>query len=85
MKSSLSRAAAFMLSTVCLAGLAGRVRAEESVPALGRKVFAANKDSLVKVTGVAQIRFSAAARPGLSLPEREDKVRADGTLVDDKG
>jgi hypothetical protein len=60
-------------------------RAEESVPALARKIFNANKESIVKVTGVAQVRLSAAARPGLNLPEREDKVRADGTVVDANG
>jgi hypothetical protein len=60
-------------------------RADESVPALARKIFEANKESLVKVTGVARIRLSAVGRPGLTLPEREDKVRADGTVVDADG
>jgi hypothetical protein len=67
------------------AALAPVARADDSVPSRARKVFEQNKDSIVKVTGVAQIRLSAAARPGLTMPEREDKVRADGTLVDDRG
>jgi len=67
------------------AALAQVARAEDTVPARARAVFEQNKESIVKVTGVAQIRLSAAARPGLTMPEREDKVRADGTLVDDKG
>lgn len=67
------------------ASLGTATRADESVPAMARRVFEQNKESIVKVTGVAQIRLSAAARPGLTMPEREDKVRADGTLVDDKG
>lgn len=67
------------------ASLGTSTRADESVPAMARRVFEQNKDSIVKVTGVAQIRLSAAARPGLTMPEREDKVRADGTLVDAKG
>jgi len=70
---------------ITCAALPLAARAEESVPALARKVFDANKESIVKVTGVAQIRLSAAARPGLNLPEREDKVRADGTVVDGNG
>jgi hypothetical protein len=85
MKTLTSRHTTFALAALCLAGLADRILAEEPIPVLGRKIFAANKDSIVRVTGVAQIRLSAAARPGLTMPEREDKVRADGTLVDDKG
>jgi hypothetical protein len=72
-----------LLVTAC--PLAAAARAEDSVPTLARKVFEQNKESIVKVTGVAQIRLSAAARPGLNLPEREDKVRADGTVVDGNG
>lgn len=59
-------------------------RADEPVPVLARKVFERNRESIVKVTGVAQIRLSA-ARPGMNIPEKEEKVRADGTLVDDRG
>jgi hypothetical protein len=85
MKPFASLAAAFTVATVTLVGLPPRARAEEPLPALGRKVFEQNRESIVKVTGVAQIRLSAAARPGMTMPEREDKVRADGTLVDDQG
>lgn len=70
---------------VAFAALHRVARGEESVPTLARKVFDAHKESIVKVTGVAQIRLSAPARPGLNLPEREDKVRADGTIVDASG
>jgi hypothetical protein len=76
-----------VVCVVCIA-IAGRpaaVVADESIPALARKVFDAHKESIVKVTGVAQIRLSAPARPGLNLPEREDKVRADATVVDANG
>ncbi|MFM9194441.1 MAG: hypothetical protein ACKOWG_01610 [Planctomycetia bacterium] len=59
-------------------------RADEPVPALARKVFDRNRESIVKVTGVAQIRISA-DRPGMNAPEREEKVRADGTIIDDRG
>ncbi|MEI6255392.1 MAG: hypothetical protein WCQ77_01985 [Planctomycetota bacterium] len=62
-----------------------QAHAEESLPALSRKIFAQYKDSVVKVTGVATVRLTAANRPGLNLPEREDKVRADGTIVDASG
>lgn len=78
-------ALAVALAAISLAGPPGRSRADEPVPARARKVFEQNRESIVKVTAVAQIRLSAAARPGLNLPEREDKVRTDGTLVDDQG
>jgi hypothetical protein len=74
------RVVCFALAAVPLAATA-----DDSVPSLARRVFDQNKDSIVKVTGVAQIRLSAAARPGLNLPEREDKVRTDGTVVDANG
>ena len=61
------RVVCFALAAVPLAATA-----DDSVPSLARRVFDQNKDSIVKVTGVAQIRLSAAARPGLNLPERED-------------
>jgi len=73
------------VACVAIAALPLAATAEDSVPVKARRVFDQNKQSIVKVTGVAQIRLSAAARPGLNLPEREDKVRADGTVVDDKG
>jgi hypothetical protein len=73
------------VACVAIAALPLAATAEDSVPVMARRVFDQNKQSIVKVTGVAQIRLSAAARPGLNLPEREDKVRADGTVVDDKG
>lgn len=82
---SLSAVLAVVLAATSPAAFPGRSRAEEPLPARVRKVFEQNRESIVKVTGVAQIRLSAAARPGLNMPEREDKVRADGTLVDDKG
>jgi hypothetical protein len=84
MSSSISRLFAACACGLCLAA-PRHLAAEESVPALARKIFEHNKDSIVQVTGVAQIRLSAASRPGLNLPEREDKVRADGTLVDAGG
>jgi len=85
MKPFVRRAFGCAIAIGSLAGLPLPCHADEPVSALGRKVFEQNKESIVKVTGVAQIRLSAAARPGMTMPEREDKVRADGTLVDDKG
>ena len=75
----------FCIVCIALAVHAHGIQAEESIPSLARKVFDQHKESIVKVTGVAQIRLSAPARPGLNLPEREDKVRADGTIVDANG
>jgi len=59
-------------------------RADEAVPVLARKVFEQNRESSVKVTGVAQITITS-DRPGINPPVREEKVRADGTIVDDRG
>jgi len=86
MKRILLRAAAVARGLAVMAPLfsAAPSGADEPVPVLARKVFERNRESIVKVTGVAQIRLSA-ARPGMNIPEREEKVRADGTLVDDRG
>lgn len=86
MKRSLARAAVFVCGLACAAPIfpAAPSRADEPVPALARKVFERNRESIVKVTGVAQIRISA-DRPGMNAPEKEEKVRADGTIVDDRG
>ena len=80
-------ARALVLAAACCgaAVAAPRAGAEESIPAISRRIFDANKDAIVKVTGVATIRLVASGRPGITLPEREDKVRADGTLVDANG
>jgi len=59
--------------------------ADESVPSLGRKIFHQYKDAIVRVTGVAVIRMTATNRPGLNLPEREEKVKAEGTIIDSSG
>jgi hypothetical protein len=37
------------------------------------------------VTGVATLRLTAADRPGMSIPEREQKVRSDATVIDKTG
>ena len=86
MQRSLIRAAVFFCGLASAAPilLGGPSRADEPVPALARKVFDRNRESIVKVTGVAQIRISA-DRPGMNAPEREEKVRADGTIIDDRG
>ena len=59
--------------------------ADESVPSLGRKIFHQHKDAIVRVTGVAAIRMTATNRPGMNLPEREEKVKAEGTIIDSSG
>jgi hypothetical protein len=73
------------LAVLGLASLPFAAPADDSVPARARAVFEHNKESVVKVTGVAQVRLSAAAGQGLNLPEQENKVRTDGTVVDDRG
>jgi hypothetical protein len=73
------------LAVLCLAALPLAAPAEDSAPARARDVFEQNKESVVKVTGVAQIRLSAATGQGLNLPEQENKVRTDGTVVDASG
>jgi hypothetical protein len=73
-----------LAATPGAAGLAS-LRAEEAVPALARQVFERHREAVVKVTGVAHLRLRAVGRSDLNMPERDDKVRADGTLVDAAG
>ena len=71
---------AFLLSPVA------PLLAEESLPALTRKIFNENKDSVVGVTGVAKVSYSAAdSKAPLNLPDREQKFETAGTVIDPSG
>lgn len=78
----------FLVPAVALLPLllpADIANAEESPAAQARRVFEKTRDSLVKVTGVATLRLTASDRPGVTMPEREQKVRSDATVIDKTG
>ncbi|MFN9367240.1 MAG: serine protease [Planctomycetia bacterium] len=77
-----------LLATALLAGLdpcGRRSGAEESAAVQARRVFDKTRDALVTGTGGATLRLTASDRPGMSLPEREQKVRSDATVIDKSG
>lgn len=77
-----------LLVVALAAGLAPGVRtarAEDSASSQARRIFEKNRDAIVKVTGVATLRLTASDRPGMSIPEREQKVRSDATVIDKTG
>ena len=82
-----SRSAILLLAALsaALGPVALSVRAEDSAAAQARRIFANSRDAIVKVTGVATLRLTAADRPGMSIPEREQKVRSDATVIDKTG
>lgn len=84
MKCSRARKAVVVFGLAAAMLRAAPSSADEPTPVPARTVFEQNRESIVKVTGVAQIRISA-DRPGMNAPEREEKVRADGTIIDDRG
>ncbi|GDX95900.1 hypothetical protein LBMAG47_15640 [Planctomycetia bacterium] len=82
-----SRSAILLLAALsaALGPVARSGRAEDSAAAQARRIFANSRDAIVKVTGVATLRLTAADRPGMSIPEREQKVRSDATVIDKTG
>ena len=73
---------------VCLVSLAGppNLPADDALSAAARKVFTENQDSIVWLSAVAKISFSAeGGRDPINLPEQETKVEALGTLIDPSG
>lgn len=86
--SSLAARSPVLLATAVLAGLVPGLRhaaAEDSAAAQARRIFEKSRDAVVKVTGVATLRLTASDRPGMSMPEREQKVRSDATVIDKTG
>ena len=73
---------------VCLVACAGspRLLAEDPLAAAARQVFTEKQDSVVWLSAVAKIAFSAeGGRESISVPEQEIKVEALGTLIDPSG
>ncbi len=73
---------------VCLVSLAGtpELSAEDPLSTAARKVFSEKQDSVVWLSAVAKIAFSAeGGRDPINLPEQETKVEALGTLIDPSG
>lgn len=53
---------------------------------MARKLFAAQQDSVVWVSAVIKISISAeGGKEGVNIPDREQKVEALATFIDDKG
>lgn len=73
---------------VCLASLAvsPNLPADDALSAAARKVFTEKQDSVVWLSAVAKISFSAeGGRDPINLPDQETKVEALGTLIDPAG
>jgi len=77
---------ALLLGCVIGLGTPYAAQAEESLPALTRKVFNENKDAIVWVSGVAKLSFSAAdSKTPLNIPDQERKFESLGTVIDAGG
>jgi S1-C subfamily serine protease len=77
--------ACLLLAGFFFAGFEVAAQDPATSAAQARRVFEKNREAIVKVTAVATLRFTATDRPGMTLPEREQKVRADATVIDKTG
>jgi S1-C subfamily serine protease len=74
------------LAVACLAFSIPATGAEESLPAATKRIFNEHKDSVVWVSVVAKMTFSASeSKSPINIPEREQKFEALGTVLDAKG
>ncbi|MST94822.1 MAG: serine protease [Pedosphaera sp.] len=75
-----------ILALVLLTGPVQFMRAEDPAAPMARKLFAAQQDSVVWVSAVIKISISAeGGKEGVNIPDREQKVEALATFIDDKG
>jgi S1-C subfamily serine protease len=62
-------------------------RTQDALTAASKKIFEARQDSVVWVSAVAKVAFSAegAKDSPMNLPDQENKVEALGTIIDPEG
>jgi hypothetical protein len=74
---------------LCLVSVAvpPNLLADDSLSAAAQKIFAEKQESIVWLSAVAKIAFSAegGGRDAVNLPEQQQKVEALGTLIDPSG
>ena len=73
-----------LLACLCLSPLA---RAQDPLSAAAKKIFTDQQDSVVWLSAVAKVSFSADGGKELpyNLPDQENKVEALGTIIDPSG